>query len=55
LYCEGCPPGEPFPAWMMVERKTAEEIVLTEGLDLRKKMEDEDQLFRKWVAEQVSN
>lgn len=54
LYCEGCPPGEPFPAWMMVERKSAEEIVMTEGLDLRKKMEDEDQLFRQWVSRQRS-
>ena len=52
LYCEGCPPGEPFPAWMMIERRSAEEIVLSEGEALRKRMEDEDMLFRKWVAEQ---
>lgn len=52
MYCEGCPPGEPFPAWMMIERKSAEEIVLTEGESLRKRMENEDALFRKWVAEQ---
>ena len=52
LYCEGCPPGEPFPAWMMIERRSAEEIVLSEGEALRKRMEDEDMAFRKWVAEQ---
>jgi len=52
LHCEGCPPGEPFPAWMMIQRMTAEEIVLSEGEALRKRMEDEDALFRKWVAEQ---
>lgn len=52
LYCEGCPPGEPIPSWMMIERKSAEEIIGAKGLDLRKKMEDEDQLFRQWVNQQ---
>lgn len=54
FYCEGCPPGEPFPAWMMIERKTPEEIVLTEGENLRKRMEDEDFAFRSWVKQQGS-
>ncbi|MCP4755020.1 MAG: DUF362 domain-containing protein, partial [Proteobacteria bacterium] len=54
LFCEGCPPGEPFPAWIMIERRTAEEIVLETGEKLRTRMEDEDKLFRKWVAEQAS-
>jgi len=53
LHCEGCPPGEPMPAWIMIERKSIEEILSAGGLDLRKKMEDEDILFRKWVAEQT--
>jgi len=52
LHCEGCPPGEPFPAWMMIQRMTAEEIVLSEGEALRKRMEDEDRLFRQWVKNQ---
>jgi len=52
LYCEGCPPAEPFPAWMMIQRMTAEEIVLSEGEALRSRMEEEDKLFGQWVAEQ---
>ncbi len=55
LYCEGCPPGEPFPVWMMIQRMTAEEIVLTEGEGLRKRMEDEDTAFRNWVTEQQNS
>lgn len=50
LYCEGCPPGEPFPTWIMVERKNLNEIAAT-----RERMEDEDKLFREWVAKQSSN
>ncbi len=52
LYCEGCSPGEPFPTWIMVERKNLDEIGAT-----RERMEDEDKdkIFKQWVAEQSKN
>ena len=40
---------------MTIQRMTAEEIVLTEGEGLRHRMEEEDRLFREWVAEQQSS
>lgn len=53
LFCGGCPPGEPIPSWMIIERKSAEEIRKEGHPGIRNRMEKEDKIFRQWIAEQV--
>lgn len=53
LYCGGCPPGEPIPSWVIVERKNAEEIRAEGHPGIRNRMEAEDKIFKKWIAEQI--
>jgi len=48
LFVGGCPPGEPAPAWTIIDRKGT---VGPEDLDfnIRERMESEDKVFRDYM------
>ncbi len=51
LHIPGCPPGEPAPAWTIVDRKE-----FLEGMDpgdVRKRHVEEEKIFKKWLEEQT--
>ncbi len=48
LHVPGCPPGEPAPAWMIVDRGDIKEVDIA---GVRARQTKEDALFRRWIAE----
>jgi hypothetical protein len=49
LHVGGCPPGEPLPCWMIVDRG---EPQFSGTEDVRKRQVEEEKLFKDWLAEQ---
>ncbi len=46
LHVPGCPPGEPHPAWIIVERG---EPQFSDLPSVRRRQVEEDKIFREWV------
>jgi uncharacterized protein (DUF362 family) len=51
LHVPGCPPGEPLPAWMIVERGDLPETDVTA---IRQRQVEEDRRFREWLKKQAN-
>jgi uncharacterized protein (DUF362 family) len=49
LHVPGCPPAEPVPAWVIADRGREPG---GEPIDVRKRHEQEEKIFRRWLAEQ---
>jgi hypothetical protein len=45
----GCPPGEPLPGWMIVDRGDPQ---FSDTADVRKRQVEEEKLFKEWLKEQ---
>ncbi len=54
LHIPGCPPGEPIPAWVIADRGKPPEADDAEGstVDVRKRHEKEEAIFKRWLADQ---
>lgn len=52
LHVSGCPPGEPAPAWTIVDRKQFGEGI-TDPADVRKRQVEEEKIFKEWLREQT--
>ena len=52
LHVPGCPPGEPLPAWMIVDRG---EPPAADIAGVRKRQTEEDELFRDWLKRQANS
>jgi len=49
LHVGGCPPGEPLPGWMIVDRGDPQ---FSDTADVRKRQVEEEKLFKDWLKEQ---
>jgi hypothetical protein len=49
LHVPGCPPAEPVPAWVIADRGKEPD---GDTVDIRKRHEAEEKIFRRWLAEQ---
>jgi uncharacterized protein (DUF362 family) len=49
VHVPGCPPGEPVPAWMIMERGTPQ---LGDLPSIRRRQVEEDRIFREWLEKQ---
>jgi uncharacterized protein (DUF362 family) len=49
LHVPGCPPAEPVPAWVIMDRGKEPE---GDPVDARRRHEEEEKVFRRWLAEQ---
>jgi uncharacterized protein (DUF362 family) len=49
LHVPGCPPGEPLPTWMIVERG---DLQATDLQAVRRRQVEEDEIFREWLKKQ---
>jgi uncharacterized protein (DUF362 family) len=49
LHVGGCPPGEPLPGWMIVDRGDPQ---FNDTADVRKRQVEEEKLFKDWLKEQ---
>ncbi len=53
LHIPGCPPAEPLPAWVISDRNKAPDGEPEGGTaDIRQRHEDEEVIFKRWLAEQ---
>jgi uncharacterized protein (DUF362 family) len=52
LHVAGCPPGEPLPAWMIVDRG---EPPAADIAGVRKRQTEEDEIFREWLKKQANS
>ena len=55
LHIPGCPPGEPIPAWVIADRNKmpeGEAAEVIETADVRKRHDEEEKIFKRWLAEQ---
>ncbi len=53
LHIPGCPPAEPVPAWVIMDRgKDLAGEPAGETADIRKRHEEEEKIFKRWLAEQ---
>jgi uncharacterized protein (DUF362 family) len=50
FHVPGCPPGEPFPAWAIIDREDQPSSRAS-----RERLVSEDMKFRKWLREQKNN
>lgn len=48
MFVPGCPPAEPLPAWMVVDRA---DLQATDTETVRKRQVEEDQKFKDWLKE----
>jgi uncharacterized protein (DUF362 family) len=52
LHVPGCPPGEPAPAWTIVDRKQFGEGI-TDPAEVRNRQVEEEKIFKQWLREQM--
>lgn len=52
LHVPGCPPGEPAPAWTIVDRKPFGEGI-TDPAQVRRRQVEEEKIFKEWLKEQT--
>jgi uncharacterized protein (DUF362 family) len=52
LHVPGCPPGEPAPAWTIVDRKQFGEGIADPG-EVRKRQVEEEKIFKGWLKAQT--
>ena len=52
LHVPGCPPGEPAPAWTIVDRKQFGEGITDPG-EIRERQVEEEKIFKEWLKEQT--
>ncbi len=54
LHIPGCPPAEPIPAWVIADRGKPQPTDDTSGetVDVRKRHEEEEVIFKRWLADQ---
>jgi hypothetical protein len=48
LHVPGCPPGEPVPAWVIMDRGEPQ----GDTADVRKRHVEEEKVFKRWLEEQ---
>jgi uncharacterized protein (DUF362 family) len=49
LHVPGCPPGEPLPGWMIVDRG---EVQASDTADVRRRQVEEEKRFKEWLEAQ---
>jgi hypothetical protein len=52
VHIPGCPPGEPIPAWVIAGRKQQGDLQGVTTEDVRRRVAEEEKIFKKWLAEQ---
>jgi hypothetical protein len=54
VHIPGCPPAEPVPAWVIADRgkPPSADDATAETVDVRKRHEREEAIFKRWLAEQ---
>jgi uncharacterized protein (DUF362 family) len=52
VHIPGCPPGEPIPAWMINGRGEPAESGAVSTEDVRRRLVEEEKIFKNWLAEQ---
>lgn len=54
LHVPGCPPGEPAPAWTIVDRKQFGEGITDPG-EVRRRHVEEEKIFKEWLKGQTTD
>ena len=52
LHVPGCPPGEPLPAWMIIDRG---ELPAADPAGVRARHVREEEIFREWLKKQAKD
>jgi hypothetical protein len=52
LHVAGCPPGEPLPCWMIVDRGDPQ---FSDLADVRRRQVAEEAIFTAWLEDQRAN